>query len=85
MKFKIKRVATPRQLLKAKYTIGMVVGMLGVQMATKFFASADDQEWNPNHGPHEYFAQFPYHSKGEYLAPTGRIVYYSDEPKVCDR
>ena len=84
MKFKIKRVATPRQLLKAKYTIGMVSAMLGVQLAANYLAQAHDQATEAE--PHELYAGFKYHSKAEYVAPTGRIVYYGLKSSgVCDR
>jgi len=83
MKFKIKRVATPRQLLKAKWTISMVVLMLGVQLVAQFFTNAHDEATEAE--PHNYYADYEYHSMEEYEAPRGRIVYYGKKAGVCDR
>ena len=82
MKFKIKRVATPRQILRAKWTIGIVVVVACVQVALSFFTNAAE---GSTEAEDLIYKDFEYGSKGEWEGDRGRIVYYGLNEGVCDR
>jgi len=81
MKFKIKKVLTPRQLFKAKFSIFMAGCMCVFTLLSGYLGkveAADDE------GPYMYDGT-EFLLKEEATFKRGRIVYYSNNEEVCNR
>lgn len=81
MKFKIKKVLTPRQLLKAKFSIFMASCLCIFTLGSMYLDKAEAAD---DKGPYMYDgAEFTL--KEEATFKRGRIVYYSNNEEVCNR
>ena len=81
MKFKIKKLLTDRQLLKAKFSIFMAFVLCVFTMTQLYFVQA--QEDNLQYNADDDYSEFISTKTDTY--ERGKIVYYSMNSEVCDR
>jgi len=82
MAFKIKKILTERQLYRAKWSIGLVMICLAINMCASFVYSAP--EACAAGKEHLCFGDEAFMSTETEWYPRGRIVYYSHNEQVCN-
>lgn len=81
MKFKIKKLLTPRQLWKAKFSICAAILVVAGQFGYSYFANADRDLLEEE----LVYDGETFVTGTEKKFPRGRIVYLSKNKHICDR
>jgi len=84
MAFKIKKILTDRQLVKAKFSLSMGVICLLVTMTTSSFVKSAVNDIEEADGGYDWNGEnFMTQDKVKY--DRGEIVYYSKNTEICNR
>ncbi len=82
MKFKIKKLLSPKQLWKAKYSVVMAVLIVAAQYSYSAWVNAEDRDLTAD----ELVYNGETFDSGKIKEfERGRIVFYSTNVEVCDR
>ena len=85
MAFKIKKILTDRQLVKAKFSLTMgVVCLLGTLATSQYVTASGSSTLEAREGGYEWLGE-AFVTADTVTYDRGEIVYYSANTEICNR